>query len=105
MITRAVIRTRRFMTLPELASEADFLLAFGMAALADSGPSRGEPWRPTFRPNPTSTAQVGYVRNTSSTQDGCGRRVCANTGHSPKGLRTGAIDPLLSFRIDPVNGR
>jgi hypothetical protein len=33
------------------------------------------------------------------------RPECANTGHSPKGLRTGAIDPLLPFRIDPVNRR
>jgi hypothetical protein len=33
------------------------------------------------------------------------RLKCANSGHTPAACRTGQIDPLLPFEIDPVNGR
>ena len=34
----------------------------------------------------------------------CGRPLCANTGHSSTGWRTGQVDPLLSFPISPGTG-
>jgi hypothetical protein len=34
-----------------------------------------------------------------------GRPECANTGHSPRPWRMGQIDPLMPFKIDPMNGR
>ena len=33
------------------------------------------------------------------------RPVSANTGHSPKAGRTGQVDPLLPYKIGPMNGR
>jgi hypothetical protein len=32
------------------------------------------------------------------------RPLCANTGHCPKARRKGQFDPLLPFKIDPMNG-
>ena len=44
-------------------------------------------------------AHAAAVRNVrfTSTPDGYGRRVCANTGHSPRTRRTSQIDPFLPF--------
>src|ERR1700722_998235 len=33
------------------------------------------------------------------------RPECANSGRSPPARRTGQVDPLLSFKIGPTNGR
>jgi hypothetical protein len=33
------------------------------------------------------------------------RQLRANSGHSPWAWRTGQIDPLLPFKIGPMNGR
>ena len=41
----------------------------------------------------------------TSTPAGYGRRVCANTGHSPRTCRTGQIDPQETFGVEAINGR
>jgi hypothetical protein len=94
-IRRAVIRTPRSTTLPKMASEADFLLAFGMAALARTPVLREAspvghfpPLWDVHRRDPQRPLHV----------DSCRPR------HSPKLRERGNFDPELPFEIGPLNG-
>jgi hypothetical protein len=80
------------------------------AEAIETGPLASPAVRPSSTKSPVATtresAPNSTIKRSFSTQFvDSSRLLCAKSGHCPRVRRMGQTDPLLSFKIGPMNGR